>query len=69
MDKLKYFICDQVSVTKIMRPLQAKKNDTKHIIKMLFIDNVILKTYSCVKNLNKNKIKMLHIPKFKLVKV
>ena len=47
MCKIKYFICDPVSVTKKLRPLQAKiKYQSGH-------NNVISKTYLCVKKLNK----------------
>ena len=49
MYKIKYFICDLVSVTKKMRPFQAKKNIKVHIT-MLVIYNVISETCSRKKN-------------------
>ena len=68
MCKIKNFICDPVSLTKNCDLFKQKQNIELHIT-MLVIYNVILKTYSCVKKLNKNKTKILHIQIFKLVRV
>ena len=55
MCKIKCFICDPVSVTKNCDFFKQKLNIKVHIT-MLVIYNVISKTYSCVKKLNKTKI-------------
>ena len=51
MCKVKYYICDQVSVTRNCDLFKQKLNIKVHIT-MLVIYKVVLKTYSCVEKLN-----------------